>query len=206
MDSLRSTQEMEQLSQRLNNIDVSMSPEVKSIHVNNTHEVLPGNHTGKSNNDQGKNSRRVEICQAWLRRLCKYDGNSCKSFHDDIALRVPGCYLCYKYDQYWDSNCKFCTREFCRKGTRCGNVYSSFGSHMRYYKSIKEYVEQVKIKKRGPIGQGRSLENGRCGIRTVHLSQQNTKSLKRKKYLFQGNGSKKRKITDLLYSIFSKKV
>ena len=55
MDSLRSTQEMEQLSQRLNNIDVSMSSEVKSIHGNNTHEVLPWSHTETSNNDQGKN-------------------------------------------------------------------------------------------------------------------------------------------------------
>ena len=141
MDSFQSIKEMEQLSQRLDNIDVSISSEVKIIHGNNIHEVLPGSHTGKSSNDQGKNSRRVEICQAWLRRLCKDDGNSCKFFHDDIASKIPGCYLCYKYDQCWDSSCKFCTRGFCRKGAQCKNIYSTFGSHKRYYKSIKKYVE-----------------------------------------------------------------
>ena len=102
METFKPFQEIEALSQRLDVMDVSKS-EVKITYENIISRVISGNHTEKNSNDPVEDCRSKVICQAWLRGFCK-DSNACKFFHDEQALKLPGCYLCFKYNRCWNSH------------------------------------------------------------------------------------------------------
>ena len=150
METFKPFQEIKALSQRLDVMDVSKS-EVKSTYGNIISRVMSGNHTEET-------GRSKVICQAWLRGFCK-DSKVCKFFHDEQALKLPGCYLCFKYNGCWDSHCKYCIRGFCMKGSQCSNIYNQYGKHMRTYETFEIYRNQNGIRERGFTGQQRSVKN-----------------------------------------------